>query len=148
MSSHLLDLIVAFIETLLCDVMNEPVQASWISSYWHLWASTWELGDETDTEKPQWKAPPALSLIIENTFTNGVRSQGLCCVLWLSLWNVLVLWKSLTCDGVLWGNGPSHCHDIISAVGAAAHLCTRRALGGSKLQGMSLGWKSVVFCSS
>lgn len=33
MSSHLLDLIVAFIETLLCDVMNEPVQTSWISSY-------------------------------------------------------------------------------------------------------------------
>lgn len=26
MSSHLLDLIVAFIETHLCDVMNEPVQ--------------------------------------------------------------------------------------------------------------------------
>lgn len=31
-SSHLSDLIVAFIETL-CDVMNEPVQTSWISSY-------------------------------------------------------------------------------------------------------------------
>lgn len=42
----------------------------------------------------------------------------------------------------------SLCHDISSAVGAAAHLCTRRALGGSKLQGISLGWKSVVFCSS
>lgn len=42
----------------------------------------------------------------------------------------------------------SLCHDISSAVGPAAHLCTRRPLGGSELRGMSLGWKSVAFCSS
>lgn len=42
----------------------------------------------------------------------------------------------------------SLCHDISSAVGPAAHLCTRRPLGGSELRGMSLGWKAVAFCSS